>query len=313
MSHKHMCRIPIERLIPRYRWKCSNVLENCIHGLRGKTVIMPNATCPVSQIASKALSSIGLQVRTPIVDYKSFSVVRSYAESFVLNWKGPPLHAIVHHCSPLDLDTIESFSHTENDHERLTQITFLSPVLLTQVLSTRLSKGSRVISVASMAHRFVDDSSTSILSALQTQQRADGYNGWKALCTSNAALIAWSHEANRRIQPRRGIAFTVAQLGPSKSLLERMGAPSSIISQIIKSDEERAATLVWAVVSKELELFGEGRGGIFLENCSVQTAEPPAVRSQSGEEESFAQGTCPFVHDATLGREIWDYAQRAVR
>ena len=66
------------------------------------------------------------------------------------------------------------------------------------------------------------------------------------------------------------------------------------------SAPQAAATPVWAAISQEWE----GRGGKYLENCSV--AEPYV------EGKTFLRGHGPHVYNAEGARQLWELSFKAV-
>ena len=63
---------------------------------------------------------------------------------------------------------------------------------------------------------------------------------------------------------------------------------------LMKSPEQGAATTVWAAVGKEWE----GRGGKFLEDCSI--SEP-----FQGSPMGLAPGYAPYAYDEEAAKKLW--------
>ena len=85
-------------------------------------------------------------------------------------------------------------------------------------------------------------------------------------------------------------------------VLRQKGA-SLQVELLIKTPEQGAATTVWAAVGAEWE----GRGGRFLEDCSV--SEPFVDAGAKG----VAPGYVPYAYDEGAARKLWELSLELVK
>ncbi|GAM82725.1 hypothetical protein ANO11243_007110 [Dothideomycetidae sp. 11243] len=138
----------------------------------------------------------------------------------------------------------------------------LTPTLLSSSMS---DFASRVVNLSSSGHRIAgiqfDD--------LNFEKQP--YNGWLAYGQSKTANIYMANEIERRYGEKRLHAISVHPgsilSGLQKTVPDEMRQQwkHESVQKVMKSPAQGAATTVFAAISKELE----GKGGIYLENCTV--------------------------------------------
>jgi NAD(P)-dependent dehydrogenase (short-subunit alcohol dehydrogenase family) len=161
---------------------------------------------------------------------------------------------------------------------------------------------SRVVSISSGAHR---------ISAVHVDDldfKKAGYDPWKAYGQSKTANIHMATEIERRYGSKGLHAFAVHPGGIRTSLQRHLpqetidGWSAPEIAKKMKSPEQGAATTVWAAISKDLE----GKGGKYLEDCSVAAARVP------GDAKMMDSGYSPYVYDEETARKLWEISLKMV-
>ncbi len=87
--------------------------------------------------------------------------------------------------------------------------------------------------------------------------------------------------------------------------LKSMVTPAMLLA--MKSPEQGAATTVWAAVGKQWE----GKGGKFLEDCSVSepfVADDPRHEGWG----PMAPGYAPHVYDQQAAQQLWEVSLKLV-
>ncbi|KAL9560724.1 hypothetical protein ACKAV7_015041 [Fusarium commune] len=174
----------------------------------------------------------------------------------------------------------------------------LKPALLA---ATTPSLQSRVISVASKAHRFGgirwDD----------LNFEKDAYNPWLAYAQSKTANIYFAAELERRYadQGLHGLSvhpgYILTNLGKYVDLSTiDLDGP---IKNALRNKAQGAATTVYAAVSKEWE----GRGGKYLADFVEERQVRPGVEPTSPE-----LGHGPWIYDKEAEQKLWDLSERLV-
>ena len=114
----------------------------------------------------------------------------------------------------------------------------------------------------------------------------------RGCCATSAGLHATS------VHP--GGIYTPLQKHMDPAVLKAMITPE--VELLMKSPEQGAATTVWAAVGKEWE----GRGGKFLEDCSI--SEP-----LKGESKGLTPGYAPYAYDEEAAKKLWELSLDMVR
>ena len=137
-------------------------------------------------------------------------------------------------------------------------------------------------------------------------QRKVGYDPWRAYGQSKTANVYLATEIERRYGTRGlhahavhpGGIMTGLQVHVQEQVAEWMKDGTTL--KRFKSVEQGAATTVWAAVAAEWE----GKGGKFLENCSV--AEP-----RTAETGPF-KGYAAWVYDEEAAKRLWNETLKMV-
>jgi NAD(P)-dependent dehydrogenase (short-subunit alcohol dehydrogenase family) len=151
-------------------------------------------------------------------------------------------------------------------------LNLLKPILLT---SSTPNFNSRYVIVSSVAHNYGDVSFDNI--------NLEGeYNHWKTYGQSKTAGI-WTANCVERLYGSNGLhAFSLHPGGIATDLQRHVPEEMKAWAQdkdgarYWKCPEQGAATSVWAAISKELE----GKGGKYLENCSIAGPNTPGENGQ---------------------------------
>jgi NAD(P)-dependent dehydrogenase (short-subunit alcohol dehydrogenase family) len=161
---------------------------------------------------------------------------------------------------------------------------------------------SRVVALSSSGHR------TSAVHLDDLDLKRSGYDPWKAYGQSKTANIHMATEIERRYGSKGLHAFalnpggirTALQRHMPQQMIDSMSTPQ--FKMLMKSPEQGAATTVWAAVSKELE----GKGGKYLENCSIAGPRP------EGEPKPSDPGYAPHAYDEDNARELWTVSLKMI-
>ena len=97
-----------------------------------------------------------------------------------------------------------------------------------------------------------------------------------------------------------GGIYTPLQKFMDPAVLKAMITPD--VELLMKSPEQGAATTVWAAVGKEWE----GRGGKFLEDCSI--SEP-----FQGGAKGLTPGYATFAYDEEAAQKLWELSLDMVK
>ncbi len=176
--------------------------------------------------------------------------------------------------------------------------------LLTCLLVPALQKGApaRIVSLSSGGHR------TGTMDFDDPHFERRPYNSWVAYGQAKTANALFAVALTRRLQAF-GITANAVHPGSIHTELGRHLTEADIqqLSEWAKAGAEiryktpaqGAATSVWAAVSPELE----GRGGLYLEDCSIGLVDttPMALR-----------GYMPFALDAAAAAQLWTLSEQVV-
>lgn len=135
------------------------------------------------------------------------------------------------------------------------------------------------------------------------------YDPWASYGQSKTANILFSVELDRRWQSRGVRAFAVHPGGIHTDLGRYM--TREIVAQLMqrvqdsagggfqwKTIAQGAATSVWAATTPDLD----GRGGLYLEDCSVARVRTDAEPG----------GVAPYAIDPARARQLWELSERMV-
>ncbi|CAI7596425.1 unnamed protein product [Penicillium pancosmium] len=274
--------------------------------LRGKVIVITGATSGIGLETARALSSTGAtliltarnmekgkralghileQDRIMLVqmDLASLQSVRVGADT-ILSISKSQVNILINNAGVMGLKDLQL---TEDGYE------LLRGALMA---STTLTFHSRVVTVASSAHRST------------TLNESDNYNFQKgvysheiAYANSNLAKVYLANEIDRRYS-LNGIHATSVHPGAintdisrnlDRELLKHI-MRNDYVLKILKSPEQGAATTVLAAVGKEWE----NKGGRYLEDCE---------ESKRGEDDnqSFGVGYVRQTYDPILENRLW--------
>lgn len=180
-------------------------------------------------------------------------------------------------------------------------------LLLHLLLPTLLSSAtpgfsSRAIFVSSLGHR------TAGINFSDPHFKTSTYNPWAAYAQSKTANINTANHVERLYGGRGLHGLSLHPGGISTGL--QVHVPESVregwkdnkeMSRSIKSAEQGAATTVWAAVGRELE----GKGALYLEDCSVSEPAPEACTF-------LDRGYKPWAFDEEAERRLWAVSCRMV-
>ncbi|EXL42108.1 hypothetical protein FOCG_15460 [Fusarium oxysporum f. sp. radicis-lycopersici 26381] len=231
----------------------------------------------------------------------SFKSVRAAAEDFLA--KADKLNILILNAGVMATPE----GRTEEGFETQFGTNHLGHFLLFQLLKPALlaaitpSFQSRVISVASKAHRFGgirwDDFNF----------EKEAYNPWLAYAQSKTANIYFATELDRRYadQGLHGLSvhpgYILTNLGKYVDLSTiDLDGP---IKNALRNKAQGAATTVYAAVSKEWE----GRGGKYLADFVEERLVRPGVEPTSPE-----LGHAAWIYDEEEERKLWELSERLV-
>jgi NAD(P)-dependent dehydrogenase (short-subunit alcohol dehydrogenase family) len=178
---------------------------------------------------------------------------------------------------------------------------FLLAHRLKQLMAVR---GARIVVVSSAAHKGMPVRMDDLQWA--EREHLDG----AAYAESKSANILFAQEATRRWAEQGilanavlpGSALTGLQRFHGEALKRTIGFidDNGVVSDMVKSSEQAAATSVWAATAPELE----GRGGLVLEDCAEALPVMPDTHPWSGYDAS--------VGDPEIARQLWDHSLELV-
>lgn len=201
-----------------------------------------------------------------ICDQNSLQSVEAAAKEFLS--KESTLNILINNAGIMANPTRDL---TADGHEAQFGVNHLAHFLLFQRLKETLLTSatpefpSRVVSVSSSGHR------TAPINFGDYRFDKDGtYEGWKAYGQAKTANIYFANELDRRYGSRNLHAFSLHPGGIWTGLQIHMKNKDELdkkpeVRKTMKSVEQGAATSVWAALDKSLE----GKGGLFLEDCTV--------------------------------------------
>lgn len=196
---------------------------------------------------------------------------------------------------------------TEDGFETQFGINHLGHFLLFQLLKPALlaattpSLQSRVVSVASMAHR------AGGIRFYDFNFEKEAYDPWLAYGQSKTANIYFTAELERRYGSQGLHALSVHPGVVLTNLSQHIDASnlqwSEEIKRDIKSPPQGAATTIYAALSKEWE----GRGGKYLANCVEQPPQKPGADMMTAD-----PGHAPWIYDEKAESRLWEESNKLV-
>lgn len=218
---------------------------------RGATVIIASRD---SKKSEEAVKDIIASTGNTNVFYKSlnlakFSSIREFAADF--NKSYDRLDILVNNAGCAGLKPVL----TEDGIEKVTQINYVGPFLLTNLLLDKLvdSKPSRIVVVSSKANQYHDFNHDDI-AAVKT---GDSLLGWKIYANSKLCQILWTKALAKRLP--QGVTVNALHPGVVKTdIFNKLQGwwkvvALWIIDVLFKTAEEGAQTSIHLCVSPELD------------------------------------------------------------
>ena len=237
------------------------------------------------------------------LDLTSLDSVRQCAAAFLSQSR--QLHVLV--CNAGVMATPQG--KTQDGFETQLGVNHVAHFLLFQLLrdallhSSTASFNSRVVMLSSHGH------TRSPILFDDLNQEKSGYNKWLAYANSKTANIYMALEIERRYGGRGLHATSVHPGAIVETSLGRDLTPDDYaflfqrkgLTLVIKTQEQGAATTVWAAVGKEWE----GKGGKYLEDVSV--SEPMSDASND-----MFRGYAPHTYDHKQAERLWQESLKLV-
>ena len=246
-----------------------------------------------NQCADRLRAEAGRNVAVHVMDLCDFASVRGAATAIARSH--PRIDLLIANAGASKTPS----SHQQDGIDVRFAGNHLGHFLLANLLLPQMAvRGARIVMVSSAAHRGrpvqFDDLGWNL-------RRHDEF---AAYGESKSANILFAIEATRRWASRNitanavlpGTIMTGLQRYHGDELKRRMGFIDTAGNQteMVRTVEQGAATLVWAAVASELE----GTGGLILEDCAVARPHTAGMHSWSGYD--------PAICDAQAARELWD-------
>lgn len=230
-------------------------------------------------------------VQAGYLDLSNLATVRAFAAG----WGSRPLNLLINNAGIM----MGPLTRTADGFEPNFGINHLGHFLLSHLLLPALEAGSpsRIVQLSSGAHlRFpLDLEDWNFL--------AQDYDPVTAYGRSKTAIALSSVAFSERFGATGIAAYSVMPGVIQTGLFKHMDqvAADALIARVgalTKTPEQGASTMVWAAVAPELN----GRGGAYLENCSIAG---PAIASPPS-------GVAEHAIDPVLAGRLWDISCDAV-
>lgn len=290
--------------------------------LRGKNVIVTGASSGLGVETSRALAAAGANLTLPVrnqekgeavaadirattgndavqvaaLDLADFASIRQFTDSYQ-----KPLHILINNAAIMACPLTRS----PQGYEVQFATNHLGHFLLTGRLIPNLKAAApaRVVVLSSVGHRL----SPVHFDDIHFERRE--YNKWLAYGQAKTANALFALELNRRLYPFGVTANAVHPGGIMTGLQQHLTHEEMTamgwfdaegkLHPIFKTIEGGAATSVWAATAPELE----GRGGLYLEDCSE--AEPATPEKRTG-------GYQPHIRDEAAAARLWQMSEEMV-
>jgi len=199
------------------------------------------------------------------VDLSDFASVRAFAKKFLDT--GSPLHVLINNAGMANVVK----KMTVDGNEETTQANHLSHFLLTNLLLDRLTQTapSRVVNVASVAHRFVKTKEFDVRD-INFNNQFNKWEGFKAYCWSKLMNVLFTRDLARRL---RATGVTVNCLHPggvctelfrSNAWRNPMIIVTWLMGPLLKSAREGAQTSLYLAEAQAVENVT----GQYFANCA---------------------------------------------
>jgi NAD(P)-dependent dehydrogenase (short-subunit alcohol dehydrogenase family) len=235
------------------------------------------------------------QVDLLLLDLNSLASVRAFAAEF-LQASGNKLNILINNAGIMATPE----GTTEDGFESQFGTNHLAHFLLFQLIKPALLSSSspqfqsRVVSVASMGHRYFAPKMDNLMLTGE-------YESNQAYANSKTANIYFANEIERRygnqglhaLSLHPGGIWTGLQIHTPPEMMEGYKA-NEAVQKYMKSVEQGAATSVWAAIAK----VWEGKGGKYLEDCQIS---PPVPEGYS----LLDRGYEKWAFDAENEAKLW--------
>lgn len=286
--------------------------------LTGRTALVTGVSAGLGVETARALTSVGarvlgaardlgkakaaldgLDVELVELDLADLRSVRRCAGEVLT--LAPELHVLINNAGVMAPPP----SRTAQGFELQLGTNHLGHFLLTRLLEPALvaAAPSRVVNVSSRGHLRAG------IDFDDPHWRTRDYDKWKAYGQSKTANVLFTVELERRWGPKGVHAYAlhpgVIPTELARHLTEEeftslstKGRGGSSSGPTLVDVPTGAATQVWAATSPELE----GRGGLYLEDCSIAGPTPG----------DGSTGYAPYAMDPDAARLLWEWSEREV-
>ncbi|RFU74240.1 hypothetical protein TARUN_8002 [Trichoderma arundinaceum] len=270
----------------------------------GATLYLAGRSIPKAKAALSTIADLP-NVHFLELDLASNASVKAFAAEF-LKQSGGKLNVLLSNAGGIFYER----RVTVDGYEQQLAINHLGAFLLFALLKDALiasasaSNPSRVINVTSYGHR---------LGRIQWDDlnlEKGEYIPVAAYSQAKIASIYTATEIDRRYGAQNLTAWSVHPGGiVETAFLENSGADKETIDKMIeswpakifKSNEQGAATQVWAAVSEDV--LADGARGKYLEDCSV------SVPKEQTDKEDF-RGYVEHTYNETDAKRIWEVSEK---
>lgn len=256
--------------------------------------------------ARAAVGSLGEVLEMDLLDRASIS---RFADTVLA--RGVKIDLLVNNAAVMAIPSLELDSR---GYEKQFATNHLGHFQLALQLKPALARGSRIVAVSSLGHRY----SPVVFDDIHFANRP--YDPWGAYGQSKTANILFALEADRRWRGDGVRAFSlhpgsIAGTGLQKFLpnetlissgiLDAQGNPVRDPSRNLKTVEQGAATTVWCAVSPRLD----GMGGLYCENCDVAPIMEGEIDRSNASRSRSLRGVVPYAVDPALASRLWSVSE----
>lgn len=201
------------------------------------------------------------------------------------------------------------YTKTVDGFERQFAVNHLAHYLLASLLlpsleaSSNPRTNSRVVFVSSSSHRY-----EKVRWNDYNYEEPGAYDPYKAYGQSKTAMI-WTANYIDRVFGPRGVHALSLHPGGIWTGLQEYSESSTVekwkndpeVTSVMLSEEQGAATTVWAAAGK----VWEGKGGEYLAACSIAGPAKDLVSTME-------DGAAPFVHEPESEDRLWELSAQLV-
>lgn len=255
---------------------------------------------------AKAKSALGDLAESPRVtllelDLESLDSVRSCAKEFLS--RSQKLNILICNAgvmTPPEGRTKDGFE-TQFGTNHLSHFLLINLLLPTLTSSATPTFSSRVVVLASIAHRFGEVN-------FDNYNFDGNYDALAAYAASKTANVWSANEIERRYKDKGVHAWSVQPGSVLTDLARHFSdeakagfASDPYLVTITKNPDQGAATSIWAATSSALE----GQGGKYLEDCQIIGKWDPTVGQ-------WSPGYGNHTYDEAKAQKLWDLSLKLV-